>query len=419
MSTGGHTTRSRENDLLRDVRENLSKTFDEESFSILYHLMPNMRQVMTLNVVDGTIDMELTEYIFDHSSLISSKLLVQNLFYELLRVICTSWNSPILFFMDDLHWADVASWELITFLIDEMGSNTEAGTNVLVIGTVRTNEVDNSRELADFLEQIRSSYNVTVTEMTMQDLSPSDVNVMISESLCYSQRLTRSLANIVHQKTTGNCFFIKEFINDLTIENLLVHSFSERTWEWDEDLIESRTISEGVAEILSRKMLRLPKEQLSALVMLSCFGSEVSFEVLALVKSSFGNLNMISTLDSVLKARCIERTDEKYHFVHDMILHAAQEAVDESERVIMMKDLLQALLISEYRDDSILFIIVDLISRVGPERVHDSETRLLYAQLNLTAAEKATQATDFASACTCVKYGISFLPAGHWDIYYR
>ena len=413
------------NDTLRDIRVNLLKAFDEESFSILLHLIPDLRRVVSN---DGNFaDVQQMEYDeFDDSTVISSKIRVHNLFYELLKAISSSWNIPIVLFLDDLHWADSASLELITFLINEMDANITTdsvtavrGTNVLIIGTVRTDEVQSSSDLAEFLEQIRSCYNVTVTDMALQDLSPSDINVMISESLCYSQRLTRSLAGIVHHKSEGNPFFVKEFLNDLTVENLLVYSFSERSWEWDEELIESRTISDGVAEMLTRKLLRLPKDQLLGLVMLSCFGSDVSFEVLALVKSFCGNSDIMNTLDSIAKARFVERTDEKYRFVHDMILNAAQEALDENERINIMEELLQALLPHGYSDDTVLYIVVDLIARVGADRVHDSETRLLYAQLNLTAAKKATNTTDFASALTCVKCGISFLPADYWKNCYR
>jgi predicted ATPase len=89
--------------------------------------------------------------------------------------------------------------------------------------------------------------------MALPELSASDVNLMVSEALCYSQRLTKPLSLIVHHKTTGNPFFVKELLNDLTIENLLVFSFSQNMWEWDEEMIESRTISDGVAEILIKK----------------------------------------------------------------------------------------------------------------------------------------------------------------------
>ena len=409
---------------LERIRANLLKAFDEESFSILFHLIPNLRRVLSND--DNSANMKQVEYEYDESAVISSKIRLHNLFCELVKAISSSWDTPMLLFLDDLHWADSASLELITFIINEMGANLTTdsvtavrGTTIFIIGTVRTNEVEKSIALSGFLKQIRGCYNVTVTDMALQDLSPADVNVMISEALCYSKRLTRSLAGIVHHKSEGNPFFVKEFLNDLTVENLLVYSFSGRLWDWDEELIESRTISDGVAEILTRKLSRLPKDQLLGLVMLSCFGSDVSFEVLTLIKSFHGNSDIMNSLDCVAQARFVERTDEKYRFVHDMILHAAQQAVDEKERTAIMKELMQALVPHGYSDDTILFIVVNLISRVDANNVHDSETRLLYAQLNLTAAKKATATTDFASASSCVNCGISFLSAGHWENSYR
>eukprot|EP00985_Skeletonema_marinoi_P023616 scaffold15822_cov73-Skeletonema_marinoi.AAC.1 len=156
-----NTWGSGESDTLGDMRTNLLKSFDEESFPILFHLMPNLRRVVS---TDGnSTDMQQTEYVFDEFALISSKIRVHNLFYELLKAISSSWNAPILLFLDDLHWADSASLELITFLIEEMGASIIddpiRGANVFIVCTVRTNEVDNSSDLADFLQQMRSCYN--------------------------------------------------------------------------------------------------------------------------------------------------------------------------------------------------------------------------------------------------------------------
>ncbi len=412
--------KARESFRLESIRANIMQSLDEESLSILFEYIPNLRHVMT----DDDSQKEQIEYMFDACDTIASKCRMHHWFYSLLTSI--SRDTPVLLFLDDLHWADIASLELITFIVDEMGasiaedaSNAES-TNVFIVGTFRSNEIDNSKGLQNCLQQMQGCCNVSVTEIAVQDLSSSDVNLMISEALCYSQRLTRSLADIVHQKTVGNPFFVKEFLNDLTVENLLVYSFSQRMWEWNEDLIESRIISDGVAEILIRKLRRLPKDQLSGLTMLSCFGSEVSLEVLNLVKNSYGSLDILQSLDCIAQAGLVKRTDEKYCFVHDMILHAAR-TIDENERMIMMKWLLQTLVMrtSENCDDAILFIIVDLISRIGPNRIHDAKSRMLYANLNLTAARKAIQAADFASASACIECGISLLDVGHWEHSYR
>lgn len=417
---------------LESIRANITQSLDEESLSILFHFIPNLRRVMV--VTDDDSQKEQFEYKFDTCDTIAFKCRMHKWFYLLLMSI--SRDTPVFVSLDDLHFADTASLELITFIVDELGasiaeyaSNAVESTNVFIVGTFRPNEIENSNCLQNCLQLIQGCCNVSVTEMTVQDLSSSDVNLMISEALCYSQRLTRSLAEIVHQKTVGNPFFVKEFLHDLTIENLLVYSFSQRRWDWNEELIESRIIADGVAEILIRKLKRLPKDQLLCLTMLSCFGSEVSLEVLNLVKNwvtnayegnSFGSIDIMQSLDCVAQAGLVKHTDEKYYFVHDMILNAAR-SIDVNERMIMMKGLLQTLVTrtTGHCDDSILFIIVDLISRIGPNKIQDTESRLLYANLNLTAATKAMQATDFASASACIECGMALLDPGHWDSCYR
>ena len=109
------------NDKLGGMRTNLLKSFDEESFPILFHLIPNLRRVVSNDDNSTDMHMQQTEYESEESAMIPSKIRVHNLFYDLLKAISSSWNAPMILFLDDMHWADSASLELITFLIDEMG----------------------------------------------------------------------------------------------------------------------------------------------------------------------------------------------------------------------------------------------------------------------------------------------------------
>ena len=147
------------NDTLGDMRTSLLESFDEESFPILFHLMPNLRRVVSND--DNSTEMQQMDYVFDESAMISSKIRMHNLFYELLKAITSSRGTPMLLFLDDLHWADSASLDLISFLIDEMGASitedTIRGTNLFIIGTVRTNEVDNSSDLTEFLQKYEAA----------------------------------------------------------------------------------------------------------------------------------------------------------------------------------------------------------------------------------------------------------------------
>jgi len=86
----------------------------------------------------------------------------------------------------------------------------------------------------------------------------------------------------------------------------------------------------------------------------------------------------------------------------------------------MLKELANALIFrtSEGRTDATLFIIVDLINRVGPSYIHSALHRKRYAELNLAAGKKAIQTPDFASANAYIESGIEFLGGNSWETEY-
>jgi len=335
-------------------------------------------------------------------------------------------QKPVILFLDDLHWADEASLDLMMALIHGIGKEISEETTIdapgeaymLFVGSFRSNEVAGSDPLAISLKHAEQLSDVTLTEISLNGLSCIDVNVMVSEALCYPHRLTRTLSNLIHQKSTGNPLFIKEILHDLAVENLLNYSLSSRKWQWDEDLIQARTVSDGVAEILTRRLLRLPESVLTALRVLSIFGSEVPMQVLSHVRDVCGIPDIIAELERPTKEGLIQRTTggDAVGFVHDMIHHAVDIGINPEARTSMLKEISETLLVrtSEDRADAISFILVDLINRVGPSGALSPVDRICYANLNLVAGEKAIQTPDYGSANTYLESGISFLERGHW-----
>ena len=240
---------------------------------------------------------------------------------------------------------------------------------------------------------------------------------MISDSLFYPRRLTRSLANLIHQKTAGNPLYVKEFLISLATENLLRYSLSKHKWIFDEDLIQLKTVSEGVADLLTRRLQRLPDGVLSGLQVMSCFGSDISLEILFLVRNICGNSDITAGLDCATKELLIKKKlDGSYSFVHDMIQQTLYQGIEYEEKLRMLKEIADTLIAVTIKgmSDTVLFIIVDLINRVGPKNTPGGEDRALYAHFNLSAGEKSIKIPDYASAQTYLESGISFLNEGHW-----
>lgn len=155
-------------------------------------------------------------------------------------------------------------------------------------------------------------------------------------------------------------------------------------------MIESKTISCGVAEFLTRKLRRLPKTLLSALHVLTIFGSSVPMQVLTHVKDVCGNSNVSAALDHAVEEGLVKKTSNAYSFVHDMIQQSVQSSLRPDEKAIMLKEIAETLLARtpDDRADSILFILVNLINEIGPEGSSTGVQRMHYANLNLIAGEK-------------------------------
>lgn len=245
--------------------------------------------------------------------------------------------------------------------------------------------------------------------------------------------------------------FVKEFLSDLVADDLLSYSLTSRKWEWDEEMIEARTISDGVAELLTRRLLRLPRIVLSALRVVSIIGSHVSLEVLAHINAVCGISDITKVLDKAIGEGLIKKTEDSCSFVHDMIQHSVESGIAPEERAHMLTEISETLIAktSEYRSDAVLFIIADLINRLGPEGASTDVDRMSHANLNLIAGEKvsallldvwymfeqkkidiltlvlcaslpqAMQTPDFGLACNYFEAGISYLGQDDWTNNYN
>lgn len=171
----------------------------------------------------------------------------------------------------------------------------------------------------------------------------------------------------------------------------LFPSLSSKQWEWDEEVIQQRSVSYDVAELLTRRMLRLPTSSMKSLQIISIFGSEVTLQVLDIIRDVCGITDITTELDHPASEGLIKIDEEACRFVHDLIEHSVRVGIKPDDKQSMLKEVSEKLLLktSDDRHDDILFIIVGLVNSmdVGGASVVD---RLNYANLNLRAGEKVS-----------------------------
>ena len=364
--------------------------------------------------------------------------MMASLFRDLIRAL-SSKQAPVLFFLDDLHWADPLSLSLVVEMVKEAspalnssatafeqdGSRTLVvgeESYIMIVGSYRDNEVDSNHPVAKALHKFRADRTINLTEISLSGLSHESLSDMLSDTLSLPVRRVRPLTELVIQKTDGHPLHVIEFIQALTVNNLLTHSFS-KGWEWDADSIDIFPITDSVAELYSLKLQRLSKDVLLGVQILSCFGFQVDRQILDSVVNYDGNdsVDMNAALQVAVSEGLVERAGHLISFTHDMILKAAIDSICEDDLVSLLRKLITVLIKESSATgslDSVLFVAVDLINRIGSESTTVSKERELFAGLNLRASTAAIAVPDFAGAARYAEHGISFLSDSCWETQY-
>ncbi|MFP4444938.1 MAG: serine/threonine protein kinase, partial [Desulfosudaceae bacterium] len=162
-------------------------------------------------------------------------------FKNFIRVFARK-SHPLTLILDDLHLADPASLDLLSFLAADPDLQY-----FFIVGSYRSDAPD-IRALHQALEKIRERAS-DVEELTLAPFDPVRVNAFVAHVLQSEPGKTESLSAIIHRKTNGMPFFMAEFVGTIHKQGLLKHE-AGRGWHWDAEAISRLTITDNVVEIM-------------------------------------------------------------------------------------------------------------------------------------------------------------------------
>ncbi|HWR16788.1 MAG TPA: AAA family ATPase [Terriglobales bacterium] len=302
---------------------------------------------------------------------------------------------PLALFLDDLQWLDAATLDLIEYLLTQPDLK-----HLLLIGAYRDNEVDSTHPLSRKLQEIRQT-GALLQDIVVAPLTRKDLAQLVADALRCKTQQAGPLAELVHNKTSGNPFFAIQFISTLCEEGLLTFDHVSGQWSWDLNHIQAKGYTDNVIDLMVGKMAHLAPEAQNALKQLACLGGGADFTVMRMV--SEGSMEqMHARLAEALDAGFILRSKDSYHFLHDRVQEAAYSLIPEDSRGEMHLRI-GMLMVSNSSPDEIeegIFDIVNQFSR-SHHLIGSLADRQSVAELNLLAARRAKASTAYASA---IKY---------------
>lgn len=133
---------------------------------------------------------------------------------------------PLALFLDDLQWLDAATLDLLEDLLTRSDLQ-----HFMLIGAYRDNEVTAGHPLMRKLDAIKTA-DGKVAEIALAPLTQEHLGQLIADALrCESERAA-PLAQLVHEKTAGNPFFLMQFLYALAEEGLLAFDHEQAGWSW-------------------------------------------------------------------------------------------------------------------------------------------------------------------------------------------
>jgi DNA-binding NarL/FixJ family response regulator len=246
-------------------------------------------------------------------------------------------RTPTLLIVEDVHWADGASLDLLHSF-----ARTLPSRRALLLLTYRSDELfsnsNSNRELMQFRDNLNRAR--LAQELQLAPLETADVDGMLRAILSLGRSPRRDFLELVNSLTEGNPFFVEELVRALIAEGQLVRSGG--TWARAATAAELR-LPRTVLSAVQRQSETLSEQTQRILEMAAVVGQRFDFEfVRALVGLS--ESDFLATLKELIGAGLvIEVSAEQLAFRHALTRQAILSQLLARERRLLHRRVAEAI----------------------------------------------------------------------------
>ncbi|MCB0656772.1 MAG: AAA family ATPase [Saprospiraceae bacterium] len=355
----------------------------------------------------------------------------KNRFYNTLLgliMVFQSEDRVLVFFLDDLQWADLSSLEFVESLLADHGTN-----HLLLIGAYRNNEVDADHPLLMTVRKLKATNN-RVTEVNLKPLPREVVNQIVGDTLKANPIKCAELGQLIFEKTNGNPFFVNQFLHRLYDDELIRFNRQNFQWEWEIQVIKAMNITDNVVHLMTQKLQQFELETQQILATAACIGHSFDLDTLSLVQQRpkldiarglwpaiqegitppvDENYRYVST--DAPGAEELDQLNAGYQFLHDRIHEAAYRLLSPDDLVAMNYRIGQIMLkkLTPPEAEMKLFDILNHFDQCTEAIRPEDVTELI--PLYLKAAKKAKTALAHDAAINFLNQGLTLMPEDPWE----
>jgi tetratricopeptide (TPR) repeat protein len=212
-------------------------------------------------------------------------------------------GQPLLFVLEDLHWADEMSLRLLSFLGRRLPE-----WRVLIVGTAREEELSSAPMLRHVLEELKREQRLL--ELPLSPLSHGETVTLVralarpgAQHLALTQ-----LGDELWRASEGNPFFIVETMQSLQ--------------EGRAPLASGLRLPERIHELIAGRLERLSDRSRDLVAAAAVIGRECDFPLLQRA-SGLTDREAAEGIEELVRRRVLRVVGERFDFTHDQIREVA------------------------------------------------------------------------------------------------
>jgi predicted ATPase len=250
-------------------------------------------------------------------------------------------DQPLLLILEDLHWSDYSTLDLITYL-----ASHRQPARLMLVGTYRTVElIVSGHPLKQVKQELLAKHQCA--ELPLEYLSEDGVAEYLSFRFP-TNRFPAELARLIHERTEGHPLFMVNILNYLLAEDLIFKTGEH--WILNTRLEELEVgVPENIREMIAKQFAHLPVDDQQLLEAASISG--MNFSALAIasalrqdVVEVEGRCEELARRNCFLTLRGAAEFPDgtvsgSYGFIHSLYVNTLYDRIPAARRARLHKDM--------------------------------------------------------------------------------
>ncbi|MGE5603721.1 MAG: ATP-binding protein, partial [Nitrososphaerales archaeon] len=237
--------------------------------------------------------------------------------------------APLMFVIEDVQWADVASLALLRHLARRARA---IGLKMLVVLTYREAELAEARGLNDLL--LDFTRERLATRIRLEPFNREHTAELLG--VMFQQEIPAAFADAIYRETEGNLFYIEEVCKTLIEDGTL--SRGDGRWQFPQELC-CEALPQSVRLMVEARIAKLSPEAQEILRLAAVMGREFDFETLRRA-GDFSEDVLVDALEEAHRAQIVmevrdpsRRTEqETFRFVHNLTAATLRDSISGMRR---------------------------------------------------------------------------------------